>query len=76
MHLSNKQTDPTIAFVEKASKLGRQWAMCNVKPLSKKFRSFDEYWPKCFWQNISQYAAQLNAVPPISAKTLASPSIP
>ena len=49
--------------------------MGSVKSVSKNFKNlFYENWPKKM-QKLLEHASQLNGVPPISAKTLAFPSI-
>ena len=47
MQLSNKQIDPTIAFVENARQSWEtHWAMGKVKFVSKKFKNFRFFRPK------------------------------
>ena len=73
VQLSNNQTDPTIAFVEnEGQSLETQWAMGNVKPVSKKVKKFRSFLTKTRrkknWARISQQAAQINGAPSINAK--------
>ena len=57
-----------------------QWAMENVKHVSRKFKDFSCFflkknWPKKkFSRKKSQHAARLKGVPSISAKTVAFPA--
>ena len=80
MQLSNKQTDPKNAFIEKkASRLKNavgNGECQNFFEKIKNFRSsFDDNWPKKILERISQHAAQLNGGLTISSKTLAFPSL-
>ena len=80
MHLSKKQTDRTNAFVENDGQSREtQWAMGNVKSVSKKFKKFRflrrQLAQIFFPQKISQHSAQVNGVLSSSAKTLALPSL-
>ena len=79
MQLSNKQTDPTNAFVQNERQSGEaQWAMSNLfqknsKITMKTIQNFDENCPTKIGEN--WHAAQVSGVPSISPKTLAFPSL-
>ena len=80
IQLSNKQMDLANTFVEKErQRWETQWAMGNVESASKNIKTFSFLWrklaEKIFWQNIWQYAAQLDSNSSINAKILAFPSL-
>ena len=80
MQLSIRQTHPTNTFVERGRHIqDKQWALRYVESFQKNSKNsavfFDKKRPKKLWQKIPQHAAQLNAVPSISAKTLTFSSL-